>query len=152
MRSISAPLCASSAPTLPCGRVEGGCFLAHPPQPLNRFDFPTISNQASVPFKEVACLYGAVHERNWHTSDVSDSRPQIPAVCTLSLSVFICVSHLLVDLQQSDNTVVPLPLPCDSVCGQVTIPTFLSDKKPRLTNQSCACSEYLSVFQKSSSR
>lgn len=37
--------------------------------------------------------------------------------------------NVLVDLQQSDNTVVPLPLPCDSVWGQVTLPTFLSDKK-----------------------
>lgn len=62
IRSLSAPPWAS-APTLPCGKVEGGCFVAHPPRPLNRFDFPTISNQASVPFKGVACLYGAVQER-----------------------------------------------------------------------------------------
>lgn len=48
--------------------------------------------------------------------------------CSRCLFMSACL-NVLVDLQQSDNTVVPLPLPGDSVWGQVTLPTFLSDKE-----------------------
>lgn len=123
IRSVSAPLCDSSAPTLPCGRVEGGALFCTPAGlPFQLFPIEPLSRSKGWPvFME---QYGSVTDI--HQMLVIPDHKFLRCARAHCLLLSVCL-YALVDLQQNDNTVVPLL--CDGVWGQATLPTFLSDKK-----------------------